>query len=81
MRRVKPVLVLNPVEVSTHGESACESVWEMTSLWSESVTELWLTQFDQGDLSLKKAEALVIHEYEAKIAVLSHARKPSSVSP
>ncbi len=37
---------------------------------STNLIQLWLTQYDRGELSPEEAEASVITEYEAKIAAL-----------
>jgi transposase-like protein len=37
---------------------------------STNLIQLWLTQYDRGELSTEEAEASVISEYEAKIAAL-----------
>lgn len=37
---------------------------------STNLIQLWLTQYDRGELSTEEAEASVIAEYEAKIAAL-----------
>ena len=37
---------------------------------STNLIQLWLTQYDRGELSAEEAEASVICEYEAKIAAL-----------
>lgn len=37
---------------------------------SANLIQLWLTQFDRGELSDEEAEASVIVEYEARIAAL-----------
>jgi transposase len=37
---------------------------------SANLIQLWLTQFDRGELSDEEAEASVIAEYEARIAAL-----------
>ncbi len=37
---------------------------------SANLIQLWLTQFDRGELTSEEAEASVIVEYEAKIAAL-----------
>ena len=37
---------------------------------SANLIQLWLTQFDRGDLTDEEAEASVIAEYEARIAAL-----------
>lgn len=37
---------------------------------SANLIQLWLTQFDRGELNNEEAEASVIAEYEAHIAVL-----------
>jgi transposase len=37
---------------------------------STNLIQLWLTQYDRGELSAEEAEASVITEYEAKIAAL-----------
>lgn len=37
---------------------------------SANLIELWLTQFDRGELTNEEAEASVIAEYEARIAAL-----------
>ena len=40
------------------------------SALSANLIQMWLTQFDRGELSTEEAEADVIAEYEAKIAAL-----------
>ena len=37
---------------------------------SANLIQLWLTQFDRGELTREEAEASVIAEYEARIAAL-----------
>jgi transposase len=37
---------------------------------SANLIQLWLTQFDRGELNDEEAEATVIAEYEARIAAL-----------
>ncbi|MBC7737641.1 MAG: hypothetical protein H7245_10600, partial [Candidatus Saccharibacteria bacterium] len=37
---------------------------------SANLIQLWLTQFDRGELNDEEAEASVIAEYEARIAAL-----------
>jgi transposase len=37
---------------------------------SANLIQLWLTQFDRGELNNEEAEASVIAEYEARIAAL-----------
>lgn len=37
---------------------------------STNLIQLWLTQYDRGELSTEEADASVIAEYEAKIAAL-----------
>jgi transposase-like protein len=37
---------------------------------STNLLQLWLTQYDRGELSTEEAEASVITEYEARIAAL-----------
>lgn len=37
---------------------------------STNLIQLWLTQYDRGELSTEEVEACVISEYEAKIAAL-----------
>lgn len=37
---------------------------------SANLIQLWLTQFDRGELTSEEAEASVIAEYEARIAAL-----------
>jgi transposase-like protein len=37
---------------------------------SANLIQLWLTQFDRGELTNEEAEASVIAEYEARIAAL-----------
>ena len=37
---------------------------------STNLIQLWLSQYDRGELSTEEAEASVISEYEAKIAAL-----------
>lgn len=37
---------------------------------SANLIQLWLTQFDRGELTNEEAEASVIAEYESKIAAL-----------
>ena len=37
---------------------------------SANLIQMWLTQFDRGELSTKEVEADVIAEYEAKVAAL-----------
>lgn len=37
---------------------------------SANLIQLWLTQFDRGELSSEEAEASAIADYEAKIAAL-----------
>ena len=37
---------------------------------SANLIQMWLTQFDCGELSTEQAEASVVVEYEAKIAAL-----------
>lgn len=37
---------------------------------SANLVQLWLTQFDRGELNAEEAEASVIAEYEARIAAL-----------
>ena len=37
---------------------------------SANLIQMWLTQFDRGELSTEEAEASVVVEYEAKIAAL-----------
>ena len=37
---------------------------------SANLIQLWLSQFDQGELNVEEAEASLIDEYEAKIAAL-----------
>lgn len=37
---------------------------------SANLIQMWLTQFDRGELSTEKVEADVIAEYEAKVAAL-----------
>ena len=37
---------------------------------SANLIQLWLTQYDQGEMCVEEAEAAVIDEYEAKIAAL-----------
>ena len=37
---------------------------------SSNLIQLWLTQYDRGELSTEEAEASVIAQYEAKIATL-----------
>ena len=41
-----------------------------THTLSTNLIQLWLTQYDRGELSTEEAEASVISEYEAKIAAL-----------
>ncbi len=44
---------------------APENLWRLANL-----LQLWLTQFDRGELNNEEAEASVIAEYEARIAAL-----------
>lgn len=37
---------------------------------STNLIQLWLTQYDRGELSSEEADASIISEYEAKIAAL-----------
>jgi transposase len=37
---------------------------------SANLIQMWLTQFDRGELSNEEAEASVVADYEAKIAAL-----------
>jgi transposase-like protein len=37
---------------------------------STNLLQLWLTQYDRGELSAEEAEASIVAEYKAKIAVL-----------
>ena len=37
---------------------------------SANLIQLWLTQFDRGELSTEEAQASVVAEYETKIAAL-----------
>ncbi|MGK7869198.1 transposase [Falsiroseomonas sp. E2-1-a20] len=37
---------------------------------STSLLQLWLTQYDRGELSSEEAEASIVAEYEARIAAL-----------
>ncbi|MFC7556612.1 transposase [Pseudoroseomonas wenyumeiae] len=37
---------------------------------STNLLQLWLTQYDRGELSSEEAEASIIAEYEARIAAL-----------
>ncbi|BEP68471.1 MULTISPECIES: transposase [unclassified Variovorax] len=37
---------------------------------SANLIQMWLTQFDRGELSNEEAEAAVVADYEAKIAAL-----------
>ena len=45
---------------------------------SANLIQLWLTQFDRGELTGEEAEASVIAEYEARIAALE--RKVSQLT-
>ena len=51
------------------GDIGCRDAARHHNL-STNLLQLWLTQYDRGELSTEEAEASIVAEYEARIAAL-----------